>query len=84
MTVDRDSELLHKIGELAVEPAFEDIDPDKTLVREDWESIVIRRIAPHVAAVQSALSEDSRGSQRFGWESEGLRRLAQELQRSGR
>ena len=52
------------------------------MVREDWESTVIRRVASHVAAVQSAIAEDGNGEKRFGWESEGLRRLALELQRS--
>jgi hypothetical protein len=61
----------------------EDIDPDATLVREDWESTVIRRIAPHVAAVQSQVGEDSAGESRYGWESEGLRRLAHEVRKSG-
>ena len=28
------------------EETLEDIDPEKTLVREDWESTVIRRVAP--------------------------------------
>ena len=29
----------------------QDLDPEKTLVREDWETTVIRRVAPHLAAV---------------------------------
>ncbi|MGH8175186.1 MAG: hypothetical protein ACREV5_02850 [Steroidobacter sp.] len=56
---------------------IEDIDPEKTLVREDWESTVIRRVAPRVAEVQSEIEADE---ERFGWESEGLRRLSRELQ----
>ena len=32
---------------------LEDVDPEQTLVREDWESTVIRRVAPHIAEVQS-------------------------------
>jgi hypothetical protein len=86
MTVDRDSDsnLLRKTVESPAldEPAFEDIDPEKTLVREDWESVAIRRVASHVAAVQSSIGKDP--EQRFGWESEGLRRMAQELERSGK
>jgi len=88
MTVDRDRDahaLRTANGALALEePAFEDIDPEKTLVREDWESIAIRRVASHVAAVQSSIADDKGGERRFGWESEGLRRLAQELQRAGK
>jgi hypothetical protein len=59
----------------------EDIDPEKTVVREDWETTVIRRIAPHVAAVQSAVAEESSAEDRFGWETAGLRRLSQEVTR---
>jgi hypothetical protein len=60
-----------------VEETLEDVDPEQTLVREDWESTVIRRVAPHVAAVQDEVDEDQ---DTFGWESEGLRRLSRELQ----
>ncbi len=61
----------------------EEFDPEATLVREDWESTVIRRIAPHVAAVQSAVGEEAYAENRFGWETEGLRRLAFEVQKAG-
>ena len=54
----------------------ENFDPEKTLVREDWESVVLRRVAPHVEAVQEAVADD----ETFGWESEGLRRLSREVQ----
>lgn len=64
-----------------VDPDLEDADPEKTLVREDWESAVLRRVAPHVAAVQSAVAEDSSAESRFGWETEGLRRLSREVTR---
>jgi hypothetical protein len=55
---------------------LEDIDPDETLVREDWESTVIRRMAPRIAEIHSdvGFNEES-----FGWESEGLRRLSREV-----
>ena len=62
---------------------IEEIDPEKTLVRENWESVVIRRVAPHVAAVQSQIAEDSAAESRYGWESEGLRRLAEGVRRAG-
>jgi diaminopimelate decarboxylase len=62
---------------------LEEIDPDKTLVRENWESIVIRRVAPRVAEVHSQMAEDSAAESRYGWESEGLRRLAEGLRRVG-
>jgi hypothetical protein len=65
-----------------VEETIEEIDPEKTLVREDWESTVIRRVAPHVARVQGEVDDESGGEDRFGWESEGLRRLSRELQRA--
>jgi hypothetical protein len=57
------------------------VDPEKTLVRENWEAVVIRRVAPHVAAVQSQMAEDSAAEGRYGWESEGLRRLAEGVRR---
>jgi hypothetical protein len=41
---------------------------------------VIRRVAPHVAAVQDEVVDDQTGEERFGWESEGLRRLSREVQ----
>lgn len=90
MTVSQDLDteatvtLQKPIPDFGVHGPIEDFDPEKTLVREDWESTVIRRVAPHVAAVQRSIAEDSAGEQRFGWESEGLRRLAQELQRAGK
>ena len=59
----------------------EEVDPEQTLVREDWETTVIRRVAPHVAAVQSSVAEDSAAEARFGWETAGLRRLSQEVTR---
>ena len=59
----------------------EEVDPEQTLVREDWETTVIRRVAPHLAAVQSSVAEDSVAEDRFGWETEGLRRLSREMAR---
>jgi hypothetical protein len=85
MTIERDydpdatvklPQPLPQVGE-----ELEEVDPEQTLVREDWESTVIRRVAPHVAAVQSAVDEEDGGEARFGWESEGLRRLSRELRR---
>jgi hypothetical protein len=55
-----------------------DFDPERTLVREDWESTAIRRVAPHVAAVQDEVDADD--DERFGWESEALRRLSRVVQ----
>jgi hypothetical protein len=55
-----------------------DFDPERTLVREDWESTAIRRVAPHVAAVQDEVDADD--EERFGWESEVLRRLSRVVQ----
>jgi hypothetical protein len=52
-------------------------DPERTLVRDDWESTAIRRVAPHVAAVQDEVDDDE---ERFGWESEALRRLSKVVQ----
>jgi hypothetical protein len=86
MTAERetDAEATVKMPQMDPEAIdIEEIDPDATLVRDDWEATVIRRIAPHVAAVQSEVAEHSSGESRFGWESEGLRRLAHELQKSG-
>jgi hypothetical protein len=66
---------------IPVQDELEDVDPEKTLVREDWESTVIRRVAPHVAALHDDADEssDAEGIERYGWESEGLRRLSQEV-----
>lgn len=59
---------------------IEDVDPEKTLVGEDWESAVIRRLAPRIAAVQRAVAESAAADDRFGWETEGLRRLSREME----
>ena len=59
----------------------EEVDPEQTLVREDWETTAIRRVAPHLAAVQSSVAEDSIAEDRFGWETEGLRRLSRVMAR---
>lgn len=86
MTAERETDAEATVKMPQVEPEaidIEEIDPEATLVRDDWESTVIRRVAPHVAAVQSQVAEHSSGEARFGWESEGLRRLAHELQKSG-
>ena len=60
-----------------IEEVEQDFDPERTLVREDWESTAIRRVAPHVAAVQDEVAEDE---ETFGWESEALRRLSRVVQ----
>lgn len=86
---DTDSEPTVEIQRPAVpQPALEiedvdqefdkDFDPERTLVREDWESTAIRRVAPHVAAVQDEVAADD--EERFGWESEALRRLSRVVQ----
>jgi len=62
-----------------IEDADQDFDPERTLVREDWESTAIRRVAPHVAAVQDELAADSE-EEPFGWESEAVRRLSRVVQ----
>ena len=49
-----------------VDEELEDIDPEKTLVREDWESTVIRRVAPHVAAVQDEIDDETGTTLRLG------------------
>ena len=67
-----------------VEESLEEVDPEATLAREDWESTVIRRVAPHVAAVHSEMAEDPAAESRYGWESQGLRRLAHEVRKAGR
>ena len=37
---------------------LEEVDPEETLVREDWESTVIRRMAPRIAEVRSDIDFD--------------------------
>jgi diaminopimelate decarboxylase len=90
MTAERDKDLdsdatqkMPRVVELEVDDSLEDVDPEATLARDDWESTVIRRVAPHVAAVHSEMAEDSAGESRYGWESDGLRRLAHEVQKVG-
>lgn len=58
-----------------------EVDPEQTLVREDWETTVIRRVAPHLAAVQSYVGEDSSAEDRFGWETQTLRLLSRVMAR---
>lgn len=83
MTIERDPEETVEMPRPIpkVDEELEDIDPEQTLVREDWESTVIRRIASRVVAVQSEMQE-AEGDAPYGWESEGLRRLSQEVQRA--
>lgn len=66
---------------VTVEANLEDIDPEKTVVCDNWESAVIRRVAPHVAAMQSAVAEDSAIEARFGWETQTLRLLSRVVAR---
>jgi hypothetical protein len=85
MTTERDPDTeptveIQRPVQQPAEQAEQDFDPEQTLVREDWESVVIRRVAPHVAAVQDEVADDEIGEERFGWESEGLRRLSREVQ----
>ena len=61
-----------------IEDVDQDFDPERTLVREDWESTAIRRVAPHVAAVQDEVAGDD--AEPFGWESEAVRRLSRVVQ----
>ena len=61
-----------------IEDVDQDFDPERTLVREDWESTAIRRVAPHVAAVQDEVAGDD--EEPFGWESEAVRRLSRVVQ----
>jgi hypothetical protein len=79
----RNSVIDQSMNDFEVSQDIEAFDPEKTLVREDWESTAIRRVASHVAAVHSAIGGQLTEG-RFGWESEGLRRLAQELERGGK
>jgi hypothetical protein len=65
-----------------IEDVDQDFDPERTLVREDWESTAIRRVAPHVAAVQDEVNDAD--EERFGWESEALRRLSKVVQEVNR
>lgn len=77
-----------------IDPDLEDVDPEQTLVyeagkdgeddrEEDWESTAIKRVAPHVVAVQEAVAEDPAAEARYGWESASLRRLSREMKRNG-
>jgi hypothetical protein len=61
-----------------IEDVDQDFDPEQTLVREDWESTAIRRVAPHIAAVQDEVADSA--DEPFGWESEALRRLSRVVQ----
>jgi hypothetical protein len=79
--IERDPDATVKMPTPVIETdeSLEDIDPEKTLVREDWESTVMRRVAPHVEAVQSEVAETD--DERFGWETAVLRRLSLEVSR---
>ena len=61
-----------------IEDVDQNFDPEKTLVRDDWESTAIRRVAPHVAAVQDEVAASD--EEPFGWESEAVRRLSRVVQ----
>lgn len=97
MTIERDPDQTVEMPRPIplLDEELEDIDPEQTLVREDlvpkdqvrkdredWESTVIRRIASHVVAVQSEIEDIAEDA--FGWESAGLRRLSQEVQRASK
>lgn len=84
MTIEREFDpdaTLEMPRPVLIDPELEEEDPEKTLVREDWESKVIRRVAPHVAAVQSTVAEDAAIESRFGWETETLRLLSRVVAR---
>lgn len=84
MTIERDYDpeaTVEMPRPVRIDAELEDEDPEKTLVREDWESTVIRRVAPHVAAVQSAVGEDAAIESRFGWETQTLRLLSRVVAR---
>jgi hypothetical protein len=84
MTTERDPDTEPTVEIQRPQPAAEiedvdqDFDPEQTLVREDWESTAIRRVAPHVAAVQEEVAAAEADA--FGWESEALRRLSRVVQ----
>ena len=63
-----------------VDDEVENVDPEQTLVRDDWESTAIRRVTPHVKAVDGELSSEGNES-RYGWETESLKRLSKEGRR---
>lgn len=85
MTIEREFDpeaTLEMPRPVLVDPELEEEDPEKTLVRENWESTVIRRVAPHVEAVQSKVdAEDAAIESRFGWETETLRLLSRVVAR---
>ena len=60
---------------------LEDVDPEQTLAREDWESTAIRRVTPHVKAVDGDLDGGQSSGSRYGWETESLKRLSREVRR---
>jgi hypothetical protein len=69
-----------------VEQDFDkDFDPERTLVREDWESTAIRRVAPHIEAVRDEVAphDEQHDAERFGWETQALRRLSRVVQNKG-
>jgi hypothetical protein len=77
-TVEIERPNLPKPAVAEIEDVEHDFDPERTLVREDWESTAIRRVAPHVAAVQDEVAGDD--EEPFGWESEAVRRLSRVVQ----
>ena len=84
MTIEREYDpeaTLEMPRPVQIDPELEDADPEKTLVREDWESTVIRRVAPRVAAVQSQVAENAAIEATFGWETQTLRLLSRVVAR---
>jgi len=81
MTVhDQDSDATVKLPKPVmpeVPDSLENVDPEQTIARDDWESTAIRRVTPHVKAVDGELNRDGR----YGWETESLKRLSKEVRR---
>jgi hypothetical protein len=86
MTAERDNDLDATVKMpqpvVQVNEELENIDTEKTVVREDWESTVIRRVAPRIAAMQDEIGDDdAEGNGPYGWETGSLRRLSQEVRK---
>jgi hypothetical protein len=80
---DQDSEATVKLPKPVVPEvtdSLENVDPEQTIARDDWESTAIRRVTPHVKAVDGELNGEGSGS-RYGWETESLKRLSREVRR---
>jgi len=60
-----------------------DQSPVRRRLHSDWESAVMRHVAPRVAELEEQAQREGGSEQRYGWESVGLRHLSRSLLAKG-